>query len=226
LTHLNQTDNELSAKPSSNPSPRNTATNPRWSAKEGDVPYGDPDLHHSVGILFASEDDVPPAERHLLLGTKASPTVLATLLYDYFSEDLPHTAGLYLARAVLPYLCLGNLRDATVALNVFVGKLAAAETAPVRSTIEGVLIFPALPLVNFLSLLCVACQRGAAEFFYNLKKQYARSLEEVPWDDVPPSPPSSITPFPFLISGLTGLRPLQRLEKSGSISKSRNLKGI
>jgi hypothetical protein len=131
-----------------------------------------------------------------------------------------------LARAVLPYLCLGNLRDATVALNAFVGKLAAAETAPARSTIEGVLIFPALPLVNFLSLLCVACQRGAAEFFYNLKKQYARSLEEVPWDDVSTTSTPKSLPFPFLFSGLTGLRSLQRSEKSGSISKSRNLKGI
>ena len=77
-----------------------------------------------------------------------------------------------------------NLRDASVALNVFLSKLVAAENAPARSTIEGVLIFPALPHVNFLSLLIVACQRGAAEFFHNLKKQYARSLEEVPWNDV------------------------------------------
>ena len=156
----------------------------RWSAKAGDVPYGDPELHHSIGVLLASEDDVISAERHLLLGTKASPTVLATLLYDYFSEDLPNTAGLYLARAVLPYLCLQNLRDASIALNVFLSKLVAAENAPARQTIEGVLILPALPHVNFLSLLIVACQRGAAEFFHKLKKQYTMSLEEVPWNDV------------------------------------------
>lgn len=93
-----------------------------------------------------------------------------------------------MARAVLPYLCLANLRDATTSLNVFCEKLVAAENAPPRSTIEGVLIFPALPHVNFLALLIVACSRGAAEFFYQLKKQYATSLEEVPWNDVQPLP--------------------------------------
>ena len=89
-----------------------------------------------------------------------------------------------MGRAILPYLCLQNLRDANIGLNVFLSKLLAAENAPAHTTIEGVLIFPALPHVNFLSLLIVACQRGAAEFFHKLKKQYAGSLEEVPWNDV------------------------------------------
>lgn len=55
---------------------------------------------------------------------------------------------------------------------------------PPHSTIEGVQIFPSLPHLNFLSLLLVACQRGAPEFFTGLKKQYATSLKEVQWDDV------------------------------------------
>ena|SRR5579859_3881730 len=28
--------------------------NSRWSAKEGDVQYGDPELHHSIGVLLAA----------------------------------------------------------------------------------------------------------------------------------------------------------------------------
>jgi hypothetical protein len=55
---------------------------------------------------------------------------------------------------------------------------------PPYSTIEGVIIFPSLPHVNFLSLLCKACGKGVPEFFVNLKRQYASALEEVPWDDV------------------------------------------
>lgn len=76
------------------------------------------------------------------------------------------------------------MRDAQVVLNTFVGLLISGDNVPPHSLIEGVEIFPSLPLVNFLSLLIVACQRGAPEFFNNLKKQYAQSLEEVPWSDV------------------------------------------
>jgi hypothetical protein len=60
----------------------------------------------------------------------------------------------------------------------------AGNNIPPYSTIEGVVIFPSLPHVNFLSLLCKACGKGVPEFFLGLKKQYASSLEEVPWDDV------------------------------------------
>jgi golgi to ER traffic protein 4 len=147
-------------------------------------------LPPSVSALM-TEDDVSNAERHLLLGTRSSPPILAKLLYDYFLEDEPHKAGHYISRAVLPYLCLQNLRDAQVALNTFVTLLTNGHYIPPHSKIEGVEIFPSLPHINFLSLLLVACQRGAPEFFNNLKRQYSQSLEEVPWNDVPPK----ILPF-------------------------------
>jgi hypothetical protein len=94
---------------------------------------------------------------------------------------------MYISRAVLPYLCLQNLRDAQSALSTFVDLLCRGDNIPPHSTIEGVEIFPSLPHVNFLTLLCVACQRGAPEFFNTLKKQYSQSLQEVPWNDVPPT---------------------------------------
>ena len=34
-------------------SPHKSASDPRWSAKQGDVPSGDPDFHHSIGVLLA-----------------------------------------------------------------------------------------------------------------------------------------------------------------------------
>ena len=91
---------------------------------------------------------------------------------------------MYISRAVLSYLCLQNLRDASSALSGFVTCLIGGENIPPHSSIEGVEIFPSLPLMNFLSLLIVACQRGAPEFFNGLKKQYAEALGEVPWDEV------------------------------------------
>ena len=85
---------------------------------------------------------------------------------------------------MLPYLCLQNLRDAQASLTTFVNLLLDGDNIPPHSLIEGVEIFPLLPHLNFLSLLIVACQRGAPEFFQQLKKQYAQSLQEVPWDEV------------------------------------------
>jgi hypothetical protein len=98
---------------------------------------------------------------------------------------------MYISRAVLPYLCLQNLRDAQSALSTFIDLLCGGANIPPHSTIEGVEIFPSLPHINFLTLLCVACQRGAPEFFNTLKKQYAQSLQEVPWNDVPLTTPFS-----------------------------------
>ena len=64
------------------------------------------------------------------------------------------------------------------------GSASAGGNIPPYSTIEGVVIFPSLPHVNFLSLLCVACTKGVPEVYLSLKKQYATALEEVPWDEV------------------------------------------
>jgi hypothetical protein len=132
------------------------------------------------------EDDIYAAEKHLLLGTKSSPSVLAKALYEYFLEDSPHTAAIYISRAILPYLCVQNLRDAQSSLTTFVNLLITGTNIPPHSTIEGSVIFPSLPLMNFLTLLLVACSRGAPEFFNGLKKQYAHNLEETNWDEVCP----------------------------------------
>jgi golgi to ER traffic protein 4 len=132
------------------------------------------------------DDDIYSAEKHLLLGTKSSPSVLAKALYEYFLEDSPHTAGIYISRAILPYLSLQNLRDAQSSLTTFVDLLITGKNIPPHSTIEGNVIFPSLPLLNFLTLLVAACSRGAPEFFNGLKKQYAHNLEETNWSEVVP----------------------------------------
>lgn len=54
-----------------------------WS-KTSTTPFGDPELHHVFGAKFAQESaDTYEAERHLLLGTKDSPKLLAVLLYNW-----------------------------------------------------------------------------------------------------------------------------------------------
>ncbi|KAI9784999.1 MAG: hypothetical protein M1839_001196 [Geoglossum umbratile] len=159
-----------------------------WSSRFGEFPAGDPELHHVAGALYAEEHDPYEAERHLILGTKDSPDYLAQLEYKWYTEDESHTAALYAARAVIPYLLIGNLRDATRSLQIFNSRLtetskglavqdASSATADLR-------IYPSLPLLNFLGLLLQSVQRGSADLFRLLKNHYAAHIREVgTWDD-------------------------------------------
>ena len=154
-----------------------------WSAKIGELERGDPDLHHAAGKLYADERDVYDAERHLLLGTKASAAVLAQMHYDWYKEDSPHLAALYASRSVLPYLTLGNLASATAAFGSFTSQLITHApqlfTQPIDSSKHSMRVFPSLPLLNFLNLLLLSAQKGDGKLFTSLNKQYAVYLKDV-----------------------------------------------
>ncbi|TGZ84010.1 DUF410-domain-containing protein [Ascodesmis nigricans] len=159
-----------------------------WTSKFGIYPAGDPFLHHYIGTLLVSEHDYYEAERHLLLGTPASASTLATALFNWYQHDSPHTAALYISRAVFPYLLLGNLRDAHTALKIFTEKLVekAEKTGLVVQTIEDVKygtvkVFPSLPGVNFLTLLVLSAAPGGREVWQFLEGHYQTVLREAPW---------------------------------------------
>jgi golgi to ER traffic protein 4 len=87
-------------------------------------------------------------------------------------------------------LLIGNVRDATKALQIFTSKLADGPNAKglgvqeVASTNNEVKIYTSLPLLNFIALLLLALQRGQADLFRDLKRQYAEHLSEVGmWED-------------------------------------------
>ncbi|KAK2811844.1 hypothetical protein FQN50_001882 [Emmonsiellopsis sp. PD_5] len=155
-----------------------------WSARFGDFERGDPELHHAVGMIFAQENEPYDAEKHLAIGSAASAEVLARLEYDWYTHDAPHTAGLYAARAVFPYLLTGNLRSANKALLIFTSSLSSSsDPTPavqhVSSQSTDVRVYPSLPLLNFTSLLLLAIQRGTPDLFRQLMRQYARQVTEV-----------------------------------------------
>ncbi len=126
---------------------RSKLTAGRWSAKCGEYPAGEPELHHVAGSLYAEEHDAYEAERHLTLGTKDSPEVLAKLEYEWYTQDDSHTAALYAARAVFPYLLIGNVRDATKSLRLFTSRLTEANKSlsvqDVSSSSSDMRIYPA-----------------------------------------------------------------------------------
>ncbi len=163
-------------------------THHRWSAKCGEYPAGEPDLHHVAGSLYAEEHDAYDAERHLALGTKDSPELLAKMEYEWYTEDDSHTAALYAARAVFPYLLVGNVRDASRALRLFTSRLSESNknlgVQDVSSGNSDIRIYPSLPLLNFLGLLLLSIQKGSADLFRQLKSHYAAHIKEVGiWDE-------------------------------------------
>ncbi|KAI9746320.1 MAG: hypothetical protein M1818_000031 [Claussenomyces sp. TS43310] len=159
-----------------------------WTSKYGGYPAGDPELHHVAGSLYAEEHDAYDAERHLALGTKDSAEFMADLEYQWYTEDDSHTAALYAARAIFPYLLTGNVRDANKSLRLFASRLSGAnKNLSIQDVSSGgtdLRIYPSLPLLNFLSLLLLAISKGSADLFRQLVGHYAAHIKETgTWDE-------------------------------------------
>jgi len=157
----------------------------QWSMKFSEYPAGDPELHHVVGCLYAEEHSPYEAERHLVLGTKESPEILARMEYKWFTEDDSHLAAHYAARAVLPYLVTANVRSANASYRAFTSALSQDKgsqlnTQDVSSNTADIRIYPSIPLLNFLGLLLLSVQRGSADVYRQLTTKYATHLKEVP----------------------------------------------
>ena len=108
--------------------------------------------------------------------------------YEWYTQDDSHTAALYAARAVFPYLLTGNVRDASKSLRLFTSRLTEANknlaVQDVSSNSSDMRIYPSLPLLNFLGLLLLAVQKGSADLFRQLKTKYAVHIKDVGiWDE-------------------------------------------
>ncbi len=101
---------------------------------------------------------------------------------------MPHTAPLYAARAVLPFLLTANVRAASSCYREFTSALTSENKGlsvqDVSSTSSDVRIFPSLPLLNFLGLLLLTVQKGSPDLFKQLSNKYASHIAEVgTWGD-------------------------------------------
>lgn len=159
----------------------------RWSSKFGEYPAGDPELHHVAGALYAEEHEPYEAEKHLIIGTRDSAEILAKMEYTWYKEGDAHLAPQFAARAVLPYLLVGNVRAANTSYRLFTSALstdnAGLNVQDVSTSNSDIRVFPSLPLLNFLGLLLLAVQRGAPEVFKGLLSKYATQINEaeIPW---------------------------------------------
>jgi hypothetical protein len=137
-----------------------------------------------IANIIHADLDPYDAERHLILGTRDSPSTLATLEYAWYTCDEPSTAPLYAARGILPYLLTGNLRAANKFRLHFTSQLfqkpnLGSKEVPTASL--DLRVYPSLPLMNFLELLLLAVERGEASLYRQLKSHYAAQLKDVNW---------------------------------------------
>lgn len=109
--------------------------------------------------------------------------------YAWYKEGDAHLAPLFAARAVLPYLLVGNVRAANTSYRLFASALSTDNPGlgvqDVATSSSDIRVFPSLPLLNFLGLLLLAVQRGAAEVFKGLVSRYATQISETggAWTD-------------------------------------------
>ncbi|KAK8199368.1 hypothetical protein HDK77DRAFT_134804 [Phyllosticta capitalensis] len=159
-----------------------------WSARMGEYPAGDPELHHVAGMVLAEDGEAYEAEKHFVQGTRDSAEQLVKLEYEWYTEDQAHTAPLYAARAVLPYLVAGNVRAANQSFLQFTTRLSQANSSlavqEVSTASVDLRLYPSLPLLNFLGLLLLSVTRGGSDLFRLLKSHYKSNLDEIPaWKD-------------------------------------------
>lgn len=102
--------------------------------------------------------------------------------YAWYKESDAHTAPLYAARAVLPYLLVGNVRAANTCYRLFASALSTENPGlgvqDISTSASDIRVFPSLPLLNFLGLLLLAVQRGAPEVYRGLVSKYAAQINE------------------------------------------------
>ncbi|KTW27172.1 uncharacterized protein T551_03166 [Pneumocystis jirovecii RU7] len=152
-----------------------------WSGKYGDTAIGDPELHHEVGKILAYESSFFSAEKHLILGTADSFGLFLSLLRGYFDRDTLDMACFYTSRAVFPYLMIYNIACALRAYNTMARHIAdrrSTSTLVLSSSSADIILFPSLPLMNFLCFLILTCQRASADLFCTLKAHYEDALKQ------------------------------------------------
>lgn len=146
-----------------------------WSTK-GEVPSGDPDLHHAFGTIY-QKLDLQRAEQHFLLGNAASGPALGRLLYDWSTDDTPPNKALYVLRCVLGYLTLRNIRGATTSLSSFIALVSKNEPSLLSSSTSDTITAFTIPLLNFAQLLVLLVQKAdAAQLFLDLRSKYKTAI--------------------------------------------------
>lgn len=129
----------------------------KWSQHDAD-PQGSSTLHLALGRLLLSQGSYAKAQRHYLRADTISEHV--TMVLQWSEHGYASERDMFLARCVLEYLCLEDMRHANLFLTSFKERSEAMET----------------PLVHFIEFLLKTCERSAAPLFQLLRQKYEVSI--------------------------------------------------
>lgn len=203
----------------------------KWSSTIAEQKTGHPKLHELVALTLWKEKNYFMSRYHFLHSTDGDNC--ANMLIDYHAtKGFSNEADLFIAQAVLQFLCLQNTSTATIVFYSYTRKHPDIHEEPPY----------VLPLLNFLRFLLLAVESGKLSLFTVLCEQYQPSLNRDPaymeyldrigqlFFGVPPPKPKSAGVFGNLLqSFLNGMDDDDELENvegtssHSSISVSKTL---
>ncbi|XP_048764329.1 Golgi to ER traffic protein 4 homolog isoform X2 [Ostrea edulis] len=142
----------------------------RWTMKaNSEHKRGHPDLHQKFGLSFWEEKNYGQARYHLLHSQDGQNCALM-LIECHVNGGYPYEVDLFIAQAVLQYLCLRNKDTAQVAFVKYTENHPDVQSGPPYVH----------PLLNFLWFLLLAVEGGRVAVFSILCEKYQASINRDP----------------------------------------------
>ncbi|KAK4754574.1 hypothetical protein SAY87_002678 [Trapa incisa] len=142
----------------------------KWSVRFGSHKSGAPEIHAMLAEYIFSESpevDMAKVSFHFVRGN--IPKKFASTLVSFMGKCYPGEDDLAIARAVLMYCALGNLRDAN---NLF---------DEIKKQVQSNnLELPSSDLMQFIEYLLQVLQRDALPLFNMLRANYKSSIDRDP----------------------------------------------
>ncbi|KAL7228742.1 hypothetical protein ACSBR2_007439 [Camellia fascicularis] len=142
----------------------------KWSAEFGAHRNGSLELHDMLAEYIYSESpevDMARVSYHFVRGKH--PKTFASTLVNFMGKCYPGEDDLAIARAILMYLSLGNLRDANYLMDELKNQVKDKE-----------LNLPRSDLMQFINYLLLTLQRDALPLFNVLTQTYKSAIDREP----------------------------------------------
>ncbi|XP_044461795.1 protein GET4 [Mangifera indica] len=142
----------------------------KWSMEFGAPKTGSPELHVMLAEYMYSESpemDMPRVSYHFVRGN--DPAKFASILVNFMGKCYPGEDDLAIARAILMYLSMGNLKDANFLMDE-VNKEVESKQLDLGES----------DLIQFITYLLQTLLRDALPLFNMLRANYKSSIDREP----------------------------------------------
>ncbi|XP_043282213.1 Golgi to ER traffic protein 4 homolog [Venturia canescens] len=141
----------------------------KWSTKGSNYKWGHPDLHKKIAQVYWREKNYPAAKQHFLYSKDGSGC--AEMLVELHQQrGYTNEIDLFIAQAVLEYLCLQDKVSAQEVFDTYTSRHPKINNGPPYL----------LPLLNFLFFLLKTVETGKLAVFTVLCEQYQLSINRDP----------------------------------------------